>query len=228
VRLDPAVSPDTRLTFCTTGILLRRLAGDGVLRGVTHVVVDEVHERSLQGDFLLALLRRLVAARAAGGGCGGAGDDAPPPLPRLKVVLMSATIDLQLLSEYFGWCPRMTAQGRTFPVKQLYLEDVYEMTGYNLEADSAAAVRTRRDRSFQKQAQKQAGARGPAATCHSLRLVAAPAADRVAVSAADRILLLPPPALGQVTLTQSCGPQASTLRSCARAGATTRRSSGRR
>lgn len=49
VRLDAATSRDTRLLFCTTGILLRRLAGDPALLGVSHVLVDEVHERTLQG-----------------------------------------------------------------------------------------------------------------------------------------------------------------------------------
>jgi ATP-dependent RNA helicase DHX57 len=45
VRTESTVSRSTRLTFCTTGILLRRLAGDPELSGVTHVIVDEVHER---------------------------------------------------------------------------------------------------------------------------------------------------------------------------------------
>lgn len=47
VRLDAAVSRDTRLCFCTTGILLRRLAADPLLAGVSHVVVDEVRAASL-------------------------------------------------------------------------------------------------------------------------------------------------------------------------------------
>lgn len=146
--MDPAVSRDTRLTFCTTGILLRRLAGDAALSDVSHVVVDEVHERSLQGDFLLAILRRLVAERAA----------TPRPL---KIVLMSATIDLELLSGYLGGCPTLSAKGRTFPVEQFFLEDVYEMTGYNLPEDSPAAMRLRRDQGLRKKVQKQAGARRP-------------------------------------------------------------------
>lgn len=50
VRLDAATSRDTRLLFCTTGILLRRLAGDPALLAVSHVLVDEVHERTLQGE----------------------------------------------------------------------------------------------------------------------------------------------------------------------------------
>lgn len=63
VRLDAATTPDTRLLFCTTGILLRRLTGDAQLLSVSHIIVDEVHERTLQGDFLMALLKDLVIAR---------------------------------------------------------------------------------------------------------------------------------------------------------------------
>ena len=90
VRLDAARTQATRLLFCTTGILLRRLAGDPGLGGVSHVVVDEVHERTLQGDFLMALLRDLVARRRARL---AAADPAARPL---KVVLMSATLDASL------------------------------------------------------------------------------------------------------------------------------------
>ena len=56
VRLESRRSADTRLLFCTTGVLLRRLQDpSGGLGGLTHVVVDEVHERSLDGDLALAL-----------------------------------------------------------------------------------------------------------------------------------------------------------------------------
>ena len=128
MRLDAAATQSTRLLFCTTGILLRRLAGDPMLSSTTHVVVDEVHERTLQGDFLLALLRTLVPKRRAMG------------FP-LKVLVMSATMDANLLRGYFGGCPVLSAAGRTFPVEHLFLEDVYEAVGYRLDADSPAALR---------------------------------------------------------------------------------------
>lgn len=75
----------------------------------------------------------------------------------LKIVLMSATIDLGMLSGYFGGCPTMTAQGRTFPVSQIFLEDIYQLTNYRLADDSPAALRSHRDQSFSKQVGKQAG-----------------------------------------------------------------------
>mmetsp|Transcript_3858 Transcript_3858/g.24473 ORF Transcript_3858/g.24473 Transcript_3858/m.24473 type:complete len:1409 (-) Transcript_3858:1730-5956(-) len=133
VRLEHAATPDTKILYCTTGILLRRLAADPGLHGVSHVVLDEIHERTMQGDFLLALLRKLQSARRT----------AQHELP-LKLVLMSATIDPSLFSEYLGNCPVLEAQGRTFPVKQFYLEEIYESLQYQLQSDSWAALRPHR------------------------------------------------------------------------------------
>ena len=59
---------NTRLLFCTTGVLLRRLERDPTLAGVTHVLVDEVHERTVEGDFLLMALREMLTTRGTGGG----------------------------------------------------------------------------------------------------------------------------------------------------------------
>ena len=57
IRAEARRSAATRLLFCTTGVLLRRLINDPHLRGVTHVVVDEIHERGMSEDFLLIVLR---------------------------------------------------------------------------------------------------------------------------------------------------------------------------
>lgn len=70
--------------------MLRRLASDPELPHVTHVIVDEVHERSVESDLLLMLLRRLLVSR---------GIEKP-----LKVVLMSATADAELFAAYFARC----------------------------------------------------------------------------------------------------------------------------
>ncbi len=114
----------TRLLFCTTGILLRRLEGDPDLDLVTHVVVDEVHERSEESDFLLMILRDVVRRRKD-----------------LRVLLMSATLNADLFSRYFGGpsgqgVPIIEIPGRTFPVDQIYLEDAIEMAGYAIEDGS--------------------------------------------------------------------------------------------
>jgi hypothetical protein len=63
IRLESKKSASTRLLFCTTGILLRRLQGDSKLDGVSHIVVDEIHERSIDSDFLLIILKELMINR---------------------------------------------------------------------------------------------------------------------------------------------------------------------
>ncbi|XVE94165.1 hypothetical protein REPUB_Repub01dG0258300 [Reevesia pubescens] len=129
VRLDNARNEKTKLLFCTTGILLRKLAGDKSLTGVSHIIVDEVHERSLLGDFLLIVLKNLIEKQSA------------HTTPKLKVILMSATVDSDLFSRYFGLCPVITAQGRTHPVTTCFLEDIYESINYHLASDSPASLR---------------------------------------------------------------------------------------
>jgi ATP-dependent RNA helicase DHX29 len=115
--------------------LLRRLASDPLLSGVTHVVVDEVHERSLQGDVLMALLQRIAAARNAAADAAGntlsssSSSNLTNLVPqRLKVVLMSATLDANIYSSYYWGCPVLSCPGRTFPVTVRYLEDCYAET----------------------------------------------------------------------------------------------------
>ena len=135
VRNDAATGRSTRLLFCTMGILLRRLQGDPLLSSVTAVVLDEVHERSLEVDLLLTLLRDLPARRRAAG--------LPPP----KLVLMSATINASMFSSYMHGCPVLTAEGRLFPVTPAYLPDVYEATQYLLPPDSPASFRRGKGRS---------------------------------------------------------------------------------
>jgi ATP-dependent RNA helicase DHX57 len=124
IRLESKTSNSTRLLFCTTGILLRRLEGDPELASVSHIIVDEVHERSEESDFLLMILRDLL-----------------PKRPDLKVVLMSATLNADLFSQYFGSVPVMEIPGRTFPVEQIFMEDVIEQTGYTLDESSPYARR---------------------------------------------------------------------------------------
>mmetsp|Transcript_21181 Transcript_21181/g.58791 ORF Transcript_21181/g.58791 Transcript_21181/m.58791 type:complete len:1160 (+) Transcript_21181:1213-4692(+) len=130
VRLESKRSERTRLLFCTIGILLRRLLGDPELSGLTHVVVDEVHERSVESDLLLLLLRDLVARRR-----------------RVKVVLMSATADSELFANYFlqdGAAVRiLEIPGFTYPVEEYYLEDIFERTGFTVGRTSRWAKKVK-------------------------------------------------------------------------------------
>ncbi|CAN0877048.1 DExH-box ATP-dependent RNA helicase DExH5, mitochondrial [Linum grandiflorum] len=115
VRLEGIKGRETHLLFCTTGILLRRLLVDRSLKGVTHVIVDEIHERGMNEDFLLIVLKDLLPRR-----------------PDLRLVLMSATLDAELFSSYFDRAPILRIPGFTFPVKTHFLENILEMTGYRL------------------------------------------------------------------------------------------------
>ncbi|GAX74754.1 hypothetical protein CEUSTIGMA_g2201.t1 [Chlamydomonas eustigma] len=154
VRMESTVTRDTHLTFCTTGILLRRLSSDPLLAGVSHIVVDEVHERSVHSDFLIALLRALVLRRK-----GGPTETSKFHTAPLKVVLMSATVDAGLFAAYFGGCPVLSAEGRTYPVEQYFLEDVYAATQYKLAPDAKAALQYSVS-SRSQQLRKQAAAAG--------------------------------------------------------------------
>ncbi|KAM8850628.1 ATP-dependent RNA helicase DHX30 [Spinachia spinachia] len=114
VRLEsrPPEHSGGSLLFLTVGVLLRKLQSNPSLKGISHVVVDEVHERDINTDLLLALLRSSLKEN-----------------PDLRVVLMSATGDKQRLSEYFGGCPVVKVPGFMHPVRDIYLEEVLTEMG---------------------------------------------------------------------------------------------------
>ncbi|XP_072164238.1 LOW QUALITY PROTEIN: putative ATP-dependent RNA helicase DHX57 [Diadema setosum] len=139
IRLENKQSSSTRLTFCTTGILLRRLESDPELSGVSHVIVDEVHERSEESDFLMMVLRDML-----------------PQRPDLRVILMSATLNADLFSQYFFNCPVINIPGKTFPVDQYFLEDAIEFTGYVLDENSPLARPLKRSNAAPSEASARA------------------------------------------------------------------------
>ncbi|KAI2653722.1 ATP-dependent DNA/RNA helicase DHX36 [Labeo rohita] len=87
--------------YCTTGIILQWLRSDPYLSSISHLVLDEIHERSLQSDVLLTIVKDLLTAR----------DD-------LKVVLMSATLNAEKFSKYFNNCSMIHIPGFTYPVNE--------------------------------------------------------------------------------------------------------------
>lgn len=131
IRLESKKSKKTRLQFCTTGVVLRRLQDDPELKGVTHIILDEVHERSWQIDFLLIALRQLINSRRKD----------------LKVVLMSATIDAKVFCSFFPGAPFLEVPGRTFPVAEYFLEDLLDATDHIIEEGSRYAIRGYRSNS---------------------------------------------------------------------------------
>ncbi len=119
VRLQKRATERTRLLYCTVGILLRRLVFDQNLENVSHVIVDEAHERQADMDFLLVLLRELRSRRKD-----------------LKIIIMSATMREQDFSEYFEGAPCLcVAEGKRFPVEILYLEEVCKATNRGMVMD---------------------------------------------------------------------------------------------
>lgn len=113
IRLESKRSNKTRLLLCTTGVLLRRLQCDPDLASVSHVFVDEVHERDLNTDFLLIILKDLLSRRKS-----------------LKLVLMSATLNAERFSNFFGGAPTVSIPGRAQPVQEYRLEDALQVTGH--------------------------------------------------------------------------------------------------
>ncbi|HUB06579.1 MAG TPA: ATP-dependent helicase HrpB [Myxococcales bacterium] len=101
VRFEDVSGPRTALRFVTEGLLTRRLVSDPTLRGVSVVVLDELHERSVHTDLALALLRRLQRGAR----------------PELKLVAMSATLDPEPVAEFLGGAPILESAGRQFEVR---------------------------------------------------------------------------------------------------------------
>ncbi|XP_017280214.1 ATP-dependent DNA/RNA helicase DHX36 [Kryptolebias marmoratus] len=101
------------ILYCTTGIILQWLRSDPLLSSISHLVLDEIHERNLQSDVLLIIVKNLLKVR----------ND-------LKIILMSATLNAEKFSKYFDNCPMIHIPGLTFPVEEYLLEDIVEMTRY--------------------------------------------------------------------------------------------------
>ncbi len=104
VRFESRVRPRTRIEIVTEGILLRRLLGDPFLPGVSAVVFDEFHERSLASDLALAMVRQVQQSVR----------------PELRIVVMSATLAAEPIAAHLGGCPIVESLGRTFPVDICY------------------------------------------------------------------------------------------------------------
>ncbi|KAH9835693.1 P-loop containing nucleoside triphosphate hydrolase protein [Rhodofomes roseus] len=131
IRLESNITNKTRLAYVTNGIALRMLEGGSGPGGqgaafdeITHIIIDEVHERTIESDFLLIVLKSLLLDR-----------------PDLKVVLMSATVEAEKISNYFAGTPVLYVPGRTFPVDVRYLEDAVELTKWKVTENSPYARR---------------------------------------------------------------------------------------
>ncbi|MDR2785424.1 MAG: DEAD/DEAH box helicase, partial [Treponema sp.] len=103
MRFEDRTTPATKIKIMTDGILLQEMKLDPWLSKYSFLVVDEAHERSLNIDFILGLLKRVLESRRD-----------------FKVIVSSATINAQVFSEYFGECPVVKIDATTYPVTLIY------------------------------------------------------------------------------------------------------------
>ncbi|HAB54939.1 MAG TPA: ATP-dependent RNA helicase HrpA, partial [Cellvibrionales bacterium] len=118
-RFNDQYDDSTRIKVMTDGILLAAIANDRYLRDYDTLIIDEAHERSLNIDFLLGYLKTLL-----------------PKRPDLKLIVTSATIDVDRFAQHFSGAPVIEIAGRSFPVEIEYLEEHAEFTA---EADGGEA-----------------------------------------------------------------------------------------
>lgn len=126
IRGENKTTDKTRISFLTTGIMLRMiqnvfgknsLVSDSFFKNLGYIFIDEVHERSIDSDFLLIILKKILKN-----------------YPKLKVVLMSATIDKSIFDGYFDSSSIAHAhiEGRTFPIEDYYLTNALEKTNFKI------------------------------------------------------------------------------------------------
>ncbi|XP_052851218.1 ATP-dependent DNA/RNA helicase DHX36 [Drosophila gunungcola] len=128
IRLESRKPRDrASITYCTTGVLLQQLQSDPLMHNLSVLILDEIHERSVETDLLMGLLKVIL-----------------PHRPQLKVILMSATVREQDFCDYFENCPMFRIEGVMFPVQMLYLEDVLAKTNYQFQ--QSRDRRPKRDR----------------------------------------------------------------------------------
>jgi ATP-dependent helicase HrpA len=99
-RFDKKFSPDTVVKFMTDGILLAETRHDRLFRAYDTLIIDEAHERSLNIDFLLGILKRVLPRR-----------------PDLKLIISSATLDVERFSAFFDRAPILSVPGRLYPIE---------------------------------------------------------------------------------------------------------------
>ncbi len=126
VRFEESVSRATRILVVTEGVLLRRLQDDPFLEGTSTVIFDEFHERRLDSDLALGMVRRVQQTVR----------------PDLRIIAMSATLDPTAIARYLGDCPvvESESEGRLFPVRIEYLRRVERRHMTELAAEGVERV----------------------------------------------------------------------------------------
>ncbi|RCK64517.1 hypothetical protein Cantr_00371 [Candida viswanathii] len=137
IRGENKTSKNTRITFVTTGVLLRMLQSsktNGILENIGYILIDEVHERSVDADFLLILLKKMMKG-----------------FPKLKIVLLSATISLETFVNFFAKpLTPLHIEGRTFPIEDYYLDTILCSLNYKIQNSDGEYVTPLADSHFFK------------------------------------------------------------------------------
>lgn len=107
IRFEDRTSPTTRIKYLTDGVLLRESLANPELNEYDVIILDEAHERSLNTDILMGLMKRLVKLRSS----------------NLKVLITSATLDGDKVSKFFADCPVLSIPGKLYPVEILYSKE---------------------------------------------------------------------------------------------------------
>ncbi|XP_026564483.1 ATP-dependent RNA helicase DHX33 [Pseudonaja textilis] len=108
VRFEDLTSDETKIKFLTDGMLLREAIGDPLMHKYSVVILDEAHERTIHTDVLFGVVKAAQKKRKELG-----------KLP-LKVIVMSATMDVDLFSQYFNGAPVLYLEGRQHPIQIFY------------------------------------------------------------------------------------------------------------
>lgn len=140
IRGENKTKKTTRLSFVTTGVLLRMLQGflanegSSLFENLEYIFIDEVHERSVDSDFLLIILKKVMNK-----------------FPKLKIVLMSATINTDSFQKFFGVpVNHIHIEGRTFPIEDVYLDTILSDLDYSVTNYDGQVIRPKADSHFFK------------------------------------------------------------------------------
>lgn len=145
IRGENKTSKHTRLSFVTTGVLLRILqsflgsenaatSSSSIFNNLEYVFIDEVHERSVDSDFLLIILKRILKQ-----------------FPKLKIIMMSATINTEVFMSFFETkVNHLHIEGRTFPIQDVYLDTILQDLDYSMTTFDGDIIKPKPDSHFFK------------------------------------------------------------------------------
>ena len=120
MRFEDKTDASTKIKIMTDGILLQEMKLDPWMSKYSVIMVDEAHERSLNIDFVLGLLKRVLAVRKD-----------------FKVIVSSATMNAEAFSKYFDNCPIVTIETQVFPIAMIYDPPLIKASTINEEAEEA-------------------------------------------------------------------------------------------